>query len=168
MPLKNHDKTSTGVQIPGQTIHQALDLLRQTDNREAVDCGFDMLLKLADEGDSTAAAHVGYASQFEHLGHYNLERCKEYLEKSVAANDSTGQFFLASMLMCGDAPFHEDKVYGKWLLEESKKGGNKDAENFLKAWYTELTQEEAKKMLVKSTLIIMWENVLDLFRGKYY
>ena len=126
------------------TIQQALDLLDQTEDQEQIDAGFEMLHEMADNGDMTAAAHLGYAYQFRHLGHFDLDKCREFLEKAVAADDPTGQYFLGSMLMCGDAPFQEDKVRGRCLLEESKKAGNKDAEQFLATWDMEMTPQEAK------------------------
>jgi len=140
-------------------IQHALDLLDQTEDREQIDAGFRMLQKMADNGDMTAAAHLGYAYQFRHLGHFDLDLCREYLEKAVAADDPTGQYFLGSMLMCGDAPFQEDKVRGRWLLEESKKTGNKDAEQFLATWDMKMTPQEAKKMLLKSRLKLLWERI---------
>ena len=141
------------------TLQQVLDLLDQTEDQGKIDAGFEMLHDMADGGDMTAAAHLGNAYQFRHLGHYNLELCREYLEKAVAAGDSLGQYFLGSMLMCGDAPFQEDKVRGRWLLEESKKAGNKDADKFLETWYMEITPQDAKNMLVKSGLKLMWERL---------
>jgi TPR repeat protein len=89
-----------------------------------------------------------------------LDKCREFLENAVAADDPTGQFFLGSMLMCGDAPFKEDKVRGRWLLEESMKAGNKDAEQFLATWDMKMTPQEAKKMLLKSGLKLLWERIL--------
>ena len=150
------------------TLQQALDLLDQTEDQGTIDAGFEMLREMADNGDMTAAAHLGYAYQFRHLGHYNLDLCREYLEKAVAADDPVGQFFLGSMLMTGDAPFKEDKVYGKWLLEEAKKGGVDDAGKLLDCLYMEMSTEDAKRMLKKSGrklfFLNLWEAIKKPFK----
>ena len=145
------------------SLQQALDLLSQTQDQEKVDAGFDSLLKMADSGDMTAAAYLGDSCRFRHLGHYDLEMCRRCLEMSVAAGNPQGQFFLGSLLMTGDAPFKEDKVYGKWLLEEAKKGGVEDAGKLLDCLYMEVSSQEAKKMLVKSRrklfFLNLWERI---------
>lgn len=74
------------------SLHQALDLLSQTQDQEKVDAGFDSLLKMADSGDMTAAAYLGDSCRYKHLGHYDLEMCRRYLEMSVAAGNPQGQF----------------------------------------------------------------------------
>lgn len=116
----------------------------------------------------TAAAYLGDACRFEHIGHYDLERCREYLEKSAGAGNPMGQYFLGSMLMCGEAPFTEDKVYGKWLLEEAKKGGGEDAGRLLENLYTKMTTAEAKRMLKKSSrklfFLNLWETIKKPFK----
>ena len=38
-------------------------------------------------------------------------------------------------------------VYGKWLLEEAKKGGVEDAGKLLECLYMKMSTEEAKRML---------------------
>ena len=143
------------------TLQQALDLLDQTEDQGTIDAGFEMLREMADNGDMTAAAHLGYAYQFRHLGHYNLDLCREYLEKAVAADDPVGQFFLGSMLMTGDAPFKEDKVYGKWLLEEAKKGGVEDAGKLLDCLYMEMSTADAKRMLGESGRKLFFLNLWE-------
>lgn len=95
------------------SLQDALNLLVQTESQEKIDEGFRLLQELSDSGDMTAAAYLGDSCRFRHLGHYDLEMCRRYLEMSVAAGNPQGQFFLGSMLMTGDAPFKEDKVYGK-------------------------------------------------------
>lgn len=142
-------------------ITYALSLLKQTEDKAAVDKGFQMLLDLADEGDMTAAAYVGYASQFKHLGHYDLERCREYLERSALEGDPMGMYFLGEMLMKGEPPFDEDKVRGKWLLENAD---CEEAKQFLEDWYQEeMTMTDAGKMMVKSgiklSLLDLWEKI---------
>ena len=123
---------------------------------------------MADSGDMTAAAYLGDSCRFRHLGHYDLEMCRQYLEMSVAAGNPQGQFFLGSMLMTGDVPFKEDKVYGKWLLEEAKKGGVEDAGKLLDCLYMEMSTEDAKRMLKKSGrklfFINLWEAIKKQFK----
>lgn len=120
-----------------------------------------MLQKLADAGDMTAAAHLGYASQFKHLGHYDLDRCRNYLEESAMSGNSMGMYFLGMMLMKGEPPFDQDKIQGKWLLENA---GCPEADQFLKDWYREeMTISDAGKMMVKSgirlSLLNLWERL---------
>lgn len=144
------------------SLHQALDLLSQTQDQEKVDAGFESLLKIADSGDMTAAAYIGDASRFEHIGHYDLDRCKEYLEKSAGAGNPMGQYFLGAMLMCGEAPFQEDKFQGKWLLEEAKKAENEDAGRLLESLYKKMSTEDAVTMFKKSLRKLFW---LDLWES---
>ncbi|MBO4742702.1 MAG: hypothetical protein J5533_03610 [Bacteroidales bacterium] len=73
-----------------------------------------------------------------------------------------GQYFLGAMLMCGEAPFQEDKVQGKWLLEAAKKAGIEDAGRLLESLYKEMTTEEAVAMLKKSSRKLFW---LDLWES---
>ena len=142
-------------------IVHALTLLKQTDDQTAVDKGFDMLLKMTDAGDMTACAYVGYASQFQHIGHYDLERCREYLERSALEGDSMGMYFLGQMLTKGELPFEQDKVRGRWLL---KNAGCPEAERFLENWYREeMTPAQARRMLVRSWLRLGWERVKGWF-----
>ena len=115
-----------------------------------MDEGFRLLQELSDSGDMTAAAFLGDSCRYKHLGHYDLEMCRQYLEMSGTAGNLQGQFFLGSLLMTGDAPFKEDKVYWKWLLEEAKKGGVEDAGKLLDCLYMEMSTEEAKRMLGES------------------
>ena len=107
----------------------------------------------------TAAAFLGDSCRFKHLGHYDLEMCWQYLEMSGTAGNPQGQFFLGSMLMTGEAPFKEDKVYGKWLLEEAKKEGVSDAGKLLDCLYMEMSTEEAKRMLKKSEWKLFFLNL---------
>ena len=87
---------------------------------------------------------------------------------SVAAGNPQGQFFLGSLLMIGDAPFKEDKVYGKWLLEDAKKGGVEDAGKLLDCLYMEMSTEDAKRMLKKSGrklfFLNLWEEIKKPFK----
>ena len=142
-------------------ITHALSLLKQTEDKAAVDQGFDMLMKMAEDGDMTAVAYVGYASQFKHIGHYDLERCREYLERAAMEGDPMGMYFLGQMLMEGTEPFEQDKIRGKWLLENA---GCPEAEKFLEDWYREeMTPGEARRMLVRSWLRLGWERVKGWF-----
>lgn len=150
------------------SLQDALNLLVQTESQEKIDEGFRLLQELTDAGDMTAAAYLGDSCRFKHLGHYDLEMCRQYLEMSVAAGNPQGQFFLGSMLMTGDAPFKEDKVYGKWLLEEAKKGGVEDAGKLLDCLYMEMSTNEAKRMLKKSEwklfFLNLWETIKKPFK----
>ena len=150
------------------SLQDALNLLVQTESQEKIDEGFRLLQELTDAGDMTAAAYLGDSCRFKHLGHYDLEMCRQYLEMSVAAGNPQGQFFLGSMLMTGDAPFKEDKVYGKWLLEEAKKAGVSDAGKLLDCLYMEMSTNEAKRMLKKSEwklfFLNLWETIKKPFK----
>lgn len=118
-----------------------------------------MLMELADEGNSTAAAYIGYASQFKHLGHYDLDRCRDYLEESAMSGDSMGMYFLGQMLMKGDPPFEQDKIRGKWLLENAD---CPEADTFLADWYREeMTVGAAGKMLARSGIKLLFLNLWE-------
>ena len=150
------------------SLQDALNLLVQTESQEKIDEGFRLLQELTDAGDMTAAAYLGDSCRFKHLGHYDLEMCRQYLEMSGTAGNPQGQFFLGSMLMTGEAPFKEDKVYGKWLLEEAKKGGVEDAGKLLDCLYMEMSTEDAKRMLKKSGrklfFLNLWEEIKKPFK----
>ena len=149
------------------SLHQALDLLVQTESQEKIDEGFRLLQELSDSGDMTAAAYLGDSCRFRHLGHYDLEMCRQYLEMSVAAGNPQGQFFLGSMLMTGEAPFKEDKVYGKWLLEEAKKAGVSDAGKLLDCLYTGMSKEDAKRMLGESGRKLFFLNLWEAMKKPF-
>ena len=138
-------------------VAAALRLLCQTDDQFKIDVGFRELKDLADAGDMTAAAHFGYASQFEHLGHYDLDACREYLEKSADAENSWGQYYLGSMLFYGEAPFEEDKIYGNSLVNKAAKAGNPAAQEFMEGRYRQVSLEDLQKLIRKP----WWKRFLE-------
>lgn len=144
-------------------VYAAMELL-MSDEPEKIDEGYNQLKTLADNGDMTAAACVGYASQFDHLNHYDLEACREYLQKSANADNPIGQYYLGMMLFSGDKPFQQDKVHGKWLLDQAEKSGIEDATRFKKCMYWKPTRKEARRMVLKSSLILVWEKIKHPFR----
>lgn len=138
-------------------VAAALKLLCQTDDQFKIDVGFRELKDLADAGDMRATAIFGYASQFEHLGHYDLDACKVYLERSNDADDPWGQFYLGSMLFYGEAPFEEDRIYGNSLIVKAAKAGNPLAEEFMEGRYRQVSFEELQKLFTKP----WWRRLLD-------
>lgn len=71
------------------------------------------------------------------------------------------------MLMTGEAPFKEDKVYGKWLLEEAKKGGVDDAGKLLDCLYMEMSPEDAKRMLGESGRKLFFLNLWEVIKKPF-
>ncbi len=128
-------------------IQKALKYLSQTANTSKVDKGYQILKELADAGDMKAMAILGYACQFEHIGHYDLGLCREYLERSVEAGNSWGQFYLGEMYFYGQIPFKEDKIYGNSLISKAAKAGNPLAESFMRERYRIVTFEQLAKMM---------------------
>lgn len=113
------------------TVYRAFEMICDTGHREVVDEGFALMKSLADAGDMTASAYLGFCCSLKHVGHYDLEMCREYLEKAAQAADPQGQFYLGEMLLFGEPPFRQDPVYGKWLLEQAAAAGNSEAERIL-------------------------------------
>ena len=68
------------------------------------------------------------------------------------------------MLFLGEKPFQEDRVYGKWLLDQAGKAGVHDALRFKDNIYKDLTPNEARKMLRKSYLVLILEKIKSPFR----
>lgn len=150
-------------QLP-KPVASALELLFQTDDPVMIDKGYNQLKTLADGGDMTAAACLGYASQFEHI-RYDLELCKKYLTMSADANNPLGQYYLGTMLFLGEEPFKEDKILGKWMIDQAEKAGIQDATKFKENWNRKLTPDEARKMVFKATLSLIWEKIKHPFGG---
>lgn len=154
--------------IEDNTVGKAYKLLCDTDDRESVDRGYYAMKELADNGDMQAAAYVGFASQFEHIGHYNLDTCKEYLDKACNAGNPLAQYYVGSMMLFGEKPFAQDTVYGKWLLEQAADSGNENAKKILKHRYSTLSPEEVRSMFIKSSIKLfflnIWFGFINLFR----
>ena len=148
-------------QLP-EPVASALELLFQTDDPDMIDKGYNQLKTLADGGDMTAAACLGYASQFEHI-HYDLEICKTYLQMSANANNPLGQYYLGTMLFLGEEPFGEDKILGKWMIYQAEKAGIQEATIFKDNCNRKLAPEEARKMVIKASLSLIWEKIKHPF-----
>lgn len=154
--------------IEDNTVEKAYRLLSDTENRESVDRGYNALKELADNGDMQAAAYVGFASQLEYIGHYDLDTCKEYLEKACNAGNPLAQYYVGSMMLNGEKPFVQDTVFGKWLLEQSAASGNEEAKMLLKHRYSTPSLNEVRSMFVKSSIKLffldIWFGFINLFR----
>lgn len=154
--------------IEDNTVEKAYRLLSDTENRESVDRGYNALKELADNGDMQAAAYVGFASQLEYIGHYDLDTSKEYLEKACNAGNPLAQYYVGSMMLNGEKPFAQDTVFGKWLLEQSAASGNEEAQMLLKHRYSTLSPQEVRSMFVKSSIKLffldIWFGFINLFR----
>lgn len=147
-------------------VTEAMELLFQSDKQNAVRDGYKQLKALSDDGDMTAAACLGYAYQFDHFDFYDLDACREYLQKAVEAENIIGQYYLGMMLYMGEKPFAEDKVYGKWLLDQARNAGLKDANIFWDNFHRKLTPKEARKMVRKARLVLFWEAIKKPFRRR--
>lgn len=154
--------------IEDNTVEKAYRLLSDTENRESVNQGYYALKELADNGNIEAAAYVGFASQLEYIGHYDLDTSKEYLEKACNAGNPLAQYYVGSMMLSGDKPFTQDTVYGKWLLEQSAASGNEDAKMLLKHRYSTPSLNEVRSMFIKSSIKLffldIWFGFINLFR----
>ena len=147
-----------------QPVAAAMELLFQCDDPEKMNEGYNQLKAHADEGDMYATACLGYAYQFDHFDFYNLEACKEYLEKAADAGNPLGQYYLGMMLYTGEKPFEEDKVLGNYYLNQAEAAGIEDAKILRDNLHKKLTPEEARKMIRKARLVLFWEEIKDLFR----
>ena len=76
----------------------AYEMICDTEHQEVMDEGMEIMKQLADEGDMHAAAVYGMACSFEHIGHYDPELCKKYLEMAVAAEDPEGMYRMGFMM----------------------------------------------------------------------
>lgn len=149
-----------------EPVSFAMELLIRSDEPDKVQEGYSRLKALADGGDMAAAACLGYAYQFDHFDFYDLDACREYLQKAVEAENIIGQYYLGMMLYMGEKPFAEDKVYGKWLLDQARNAGLKDANIFWDNIYRKLTPKEARKMVRKARLVLFWEAIKKPFRRR--
>lgn len=110
----------------------AYEMICDTEHQEAMDEGMKVMKKLADDGDMHAAAVYGTACSFEHIGHYDLQECKKYLEMSIEAEDSEGMYRVGLMMLNGEEPFNKDVVYGMWLMNKAAEAGHEGAISYLK------------------------------------
>lgn len=143
------------------TFSAAFEMMCDTGNRDVVDEGFAMMKSLADAGDMTAAANLGYFCSMRHTGHHDVAMCRAYLGRAVEAGDPLGQFYMGEMLLFGDHPFERDPVYGKWLLESSAAAGNEDAQTLLARRYGICNRTESRRR----PLARLMEAVRDFFRA---
>ena len=106
----------------------AYEMICDTEHQEVMAEGMEIMKQLADEGDMHAAAVYGMACSFEHIGHYDPELCKKYLEMAVAAEDPEGMYRMGFMMYNGEVPFETDKVYGLWLIKQAAEAGHLEAQ----------------------------------------
>lgn len=113
------------------SFDSAYEMICDTGNQKVVDEGMEAMKKLADKGDMHAAAVYGTACAFEHIGHYDPELSKKYLEMAVKAEDPEGMYRMGGMLLHGEAPFDKNKVYGMWLIKKAAEAGHKEAQRLV-------------------------------------
>ena len=147
-----------------QPVAAAIELLFQGDDPDKMNEGHNQLKALADGGDMFAAACLGYAFQFEHFDFYDLDVCKEYLQKSADAGNPLGQYYLGMMLYMGEKPFEIDKILGNFYLNQAEAAGVDDARKLRDNLHREISPEEAKKMVRKAKLVLFWEKIKESFR----
>lgn len=118
---------------------------------------------MAESGDMTAAAMVGWACQLPYHSCYNLEMAREYLDISASASNSKGQYYKGSLLISGSATYEKDVIMGKWLLEQAAAKGEKAAIRLLDVRYRERGPEEIEMMYKRALLRIVLSKVLRKF-----
>ena len=146
----------------------AYEMICDTENQEVMDEGMKIMKQLADEGDMHAAAVYGMACSFEHIGHYDSELCKKYLEMAVAAEDPEGMYRMGGMMLHGEAPFNEDKIYGMWLIEQAAKAGHKEAQRLVNIKNNPMSLEAIYRMgiiaKIENLFLGFWQLISSPFR----
>ena len=148
-------------------IQEAFKLICQTGHPDQQERGFTRLKDMADAGDMEAAAIVGFSCQFEHIGHYDLDMCREYLDKAVEASNPKAQYYKGSMLLDGLAPYEKDPVMGKWLIQQAAEKGDEEAIQLLDNRFRDRTPEEIAKMFRKSAFSLMLWDIWDFIRSPF-
>ena len=147
-----------------EPVSAAINLLFRSDEPDKEQEGHKQLKTLANGGDMFAAACLGYACQFEHFDFYDLDACKEHLQKSADAGNPLGQYYLGMMLYMGEKPFEEDKILGNYYLNLAETAGIEDARKLRDNLHKKLTPEEARKMMRKAKLVLFWETIKEPFQ----
>lgn len=133
-------------------IADAFERLCRTEDTESVDSAVRDLRAMADAGDMTASAVVGRAMGLPYINGHDDALCRQYLEKSADSGNPLGQYYLGELLFFGYGPLPEDRVYGRWLLEQSASQGCQEAAEALRDKEKDVSAGDLGKMLFRTWL----------------